>query len=134
MAGPSPRLSAWITQLRRNHAESQSWRSVGDTSCVRFDRPGIRTLTSRTDSNVSATELNRYDSMVSSRKKLKQNFSSLNRSSLFCRFLFVSAPVSSSLFHVTSQRQKRVTTTRQSVLQEMKILSFNQLNLDSKSI
>ena len=36
---PSPRLSAWAAQLRRNVATIASrWRH-----CVRFDRPGIRT-------------------------------------------------------------------------------------------
>ena len=36
LRGPSPRLSAWATQLRRNVATvAGRWRH-----CVRFDRPG----------------------------------------------------------------------------------------------
>ena len=45
--GPSPRLSAWATQLQRNDAAVASrWRQ-----CVRFDHSANRTQDSRTDSN-----------------------------------------------------------------------------------
>ena len=51
--GPSPRLSAWATQLRRNVATVPSrWRH-----CVDLTGPGIEPQTSRTDSVRLATEL-----------------------------------------------------------------------------
>ena len=50
---PSPRLSAWATQLRRNIATVASrWRH-----CVDLTGPGIEPQTSRTDSVRLATEL-----------------------------------------------------------------------------
>ena len=51
--GPSPRLSAWATQLRRNVATVASrWRH-----CADLTGPGIEPLTSRTDSVRLAFEL-----------------------------------------------------------------------------
>ena len=51
--GPSPRLSAWATQLRRNIATVAShWRH-----CVDLTGPGIEPQTSRTDNVRLATEL-----------------------------------------------------------------------------
>ena len=45
---PSPWLSTWTTQLRRNIAAVVScWRH-----CIRFDRPGNRTQTSCIDSDI----------------------------------------------------------------------------------
>ena len=53
LRGPSPRLSAWATQLRRNVATVASrWRH-----CVDLTGPGIEPQTSRTDSVRFATEL-----------------------------------------------------------------------------
>ena len=53
LRGPSPRLSAWATQLRRNAATVASrWRH-----CVDLTGPGIGPQTSRTDSVLLATEL-----------------------------------------------------------------------------
>ena len=53
LRGPSPRLSAWATQLRRNVATVASrWRH-----CVDLTGPGVEPLTSRTDSVRFATEL-----------------------------------------------------------------------------
>ena len=53
LRGPSPRLSAWATQLRRNVATVASrWRH-----CVDLTGPGVETPTSRTDSVRFATEL-----------------------------------------------------------------------------
>ena len=53
LRGPSPRLSAWATQLRRNVATVASrWRH-----CVDLTGPGIVSQTSRTDSVRLATEL-----------------------------------------------------------------------------
>ena len=53
LRGPSPRLSAWATQLRRNVATVASrWRH-----CVDLTSPGIEPQTSRTDSECFATEL-----------------------------------------------------------------------------
>ena len=53
LRGPSPRLSAWATQLRRNVATVAScWRH-----CVDLTGPGIEPQTSRTDSERFATEL-----------------------------------------------------------------------------
>ena len=53
LRGPSPRLSAWATQLRRNVATMASrWRH-----CADLTGPGIDLQTSRTDSARSATEL-----------------------------------------------------------------------------
>ena len=53
LRGPSPRLSAWATQLRRNVAAVASrWRH-----CVDLTAPGIEPQTSRTDSVRLATEL-----------------------------------------------------------------------------
>ena len=53
LRGPSPRLSAWATQLRRNVAAVASrWRH-----CVDLTGPGIEPQTSRTDSVRLATEL-----------------------------------------------------------------------------
>ena len=53
LRGPSPRLSAWATQLRRNAAAVASrWRH-----CADLTRPGIEPQTSRTDSVRLATEL-----------------------------------------------------------------------------
>ena len=53
LRGPSPRLSAWATQLRRNVATVASrWRQ-----CVDLTGPGIEPQTSRTDSVRLATEL-----------------------------------------------------------------------------
>ena len=53
LRGPSPRLSAWATQLRRNVATAVSrWRH-----CVDLTSPGIEPQTSRTDSVRFATEL-----------------------------------------------------------------------------
>ena len=53
LRGPSPRLSAWATQLRRNVATVASrWRH-----CVDLTGPGIEPQTSRTDSVRLATEL-----------------------------------------------------------------------------
>ena len=50
--GPSPRLSAWATQLRRIVATVASrWRH-----CVDLTGPGIEPQNSRTDSVRSATE------------------------------------------------------------------------------
>ena len=52
LRGPSPRLSAWATQLRRNVATVASrWRH-----CVDLTGPGIEPQTSRTDSVRFATE------------------------------------------------------------------------------
>ena len=45
--GPSPRLSAWATQLRRHVAAVASRRRHSDP----FDRPGNRTPNLRTDSD-----------------------------------------------------------------------------------
>ena len=51
--GPSPRLSAWATQLRRNVATVASrW-----LHCVDLTGPGIEPQTSRTNSVRFATEL-----------------------------------------------------------------------------
>ena len=53
LRGPSPRLSAWATQLRRNVATVASrWRH-----CADLTGPGIEPQTSRTDSVRLATEL-----------------------------------------------------------------------------
>ena len=53
LRGPSPRLSAWATQLRRNVATVASrWRR-----CVDLTGPVIEPQTSRTDSVRLATEL-----------------------------------------------------------------------------
>ena len=53
LRGPSPRLSAWATQLRRDVATVASrWRH-----CVDLTGPGIESQTSRTDSVRLATEL-----------------------------------------------------------------------------
>ena len=53
LRGPSPRLSAWAAQLRRNVAAVASrWRHCADLS-----GPGIEPQTSRTDSVSLATEL-----------------------------------------------------------------------------
>ena len=53
LRGPSPRLSAWATQLRRNVATMASrWRR-----CADLTGPGIEPRTSRTDSVRLATEL-----------------------------------------------------------------------------
>ena len=53
LRGPSPRLSAWATQLRGNVATVASrWRL-----CVDLTGPGIEPQTSRTDSVRLATEL-----------------------------------------------------------------------------
>ena len=53
LRGPSPRLSAWAPQLRRNVATVASrWRH-----CVDLTGPGIEPQTSRTDSVRLATEL-----------------------------------------------------------------------------
>ena len=53
LRGPSPRLSAWATQLRRSVATVASrWRH-----CADLTGPGIEPQTSRTDSVRLATEL-----------------------------------------------------------------------------
>ena len=53
LRGPSPRLSAWATQLRRNVATVASrWRH-----CANLTGPGIEPRISRTDSVRLATEL-----------------------------------------------------------------------------
>ena len=53
LRGPSPRLSAWATQLRRNIATVASrWRH-----CADLTGPGIEPQTTRTDSVRLATEL-----------------------------------------------------------------------------
>ena len=53
LRGPSPRLSAWATQLRRSAATVASrWRH-----CADLTGPGIEPQTSRTDSVRFATEL-----------------------------------------------------------------------------
>ena len=53
LRGPSPRLSAWATQLRRNVATVASrWRH-----CVDLTGPKIEPQTSRTDSVLLTTEL-----------------------------------------------------------------------------
>ena len=53
LRGPSPRLSAWATQLRRNIATVVSrWRH-----CADLTGPGIEPQTSRTESVCFATEL-----------------------------------------------------------------------------
>ena len=53
LRGPSPRLSAWATQLRRNIATMASrWRH-----CADLTGPGIEPQTSRTDSVRLAAEL-----------------------------------------------------------------------------
>ena len=53
LRGPSPRLSAWAAQLRRNVATVASrWRH-----CVDLTGPGVEPQTSRTDSVRFATEL-----------------------------------------------------------------------------
>ena len=53
VAGPSPRLSAWATQLRRNVAAGASrWRH-----CADLTGRGIEPQTSRTESMRLATEL-----------------------------------------------------------------------------
>ena len=53
LRGPSPRLSAWATQLRRNVTTVASrWRH-----CVDLTGPGIEPQTSRTYSVRLATEL-----------------------------------------------------------------------------
>ena len=53
LRGPSPRLSAWATQLRRNVATVASrWRH-----CADLTGPGIEPQTSRTDSVRFASEL-----------------------------------------------------------------------------
>ena len=53
LRGPSPRLSAWATQLRRNAATvAGRWRH-----CADLTGPGIEPQTSRTDSVRLATEL-----------------------------------------------------------------------------
>ena len=59
--GPSPRLSAWKTQLRRNVATMASrWRH-----CADLTGPGIELQTFRTDSVRLATELTgRYFSTI----------------------------------------------------------------------
>ena len=54
--GPSPRLSAWATQLRRNVATVASpWRH-----CADLTGPGIEPQTSRTESVRLATELKAF--------------------------------------------------------------------------
>ena len=66
LAGPSPRLIAWTAQLRKNSvAITSHWRH-----CVRFDRPGNRTQTSHTDSNVFTIELTvqRIDGRVNAKR------------------------------------------------------------------
>ena len=65
LRGPSPRLSAWATQLRRNVATVASrWRH-----CADLTGPGIEPQTSRTESVRFATELTavslRYRSFIS---------------------------------------------------------------------
>ena len=53
LQSPSPRLCAWVAQLRRNVATVASrWRH-----CVNLTGPGIETQTSRIDSVRFATEL-----------------------------------------------------------------------------
>ena len=53
LRGPSPRLRAWATQLRRNVATVASrWRH-----CADLTGPGIEPKTSRTESERFATEL-----------------------------------------------------------------------------
>ena len=53
LRGPSPRLSAWATQLRRSVATVASrWRH-----CADLTGPGIEPETSRTESVRFATEL-----------------------------------------------------------------------------
>ena len=53
LRGPSPRLSAWATQLRRNVATMASrWRHCADLTA-----PGIEPQTYRTDSVRLAAEL-----------------------------------------------------------------------------
>ena len=68
LRGPSPRLSAWATQLRSNVATVASrWRY-----CVAFTSPGIEPLTSRTVSVRLATELTA--GLVSNKTSEKKNF------------------------------------------------------------
>ena len=67
LRGPSPRLSAWATQLRRNVATVASrWRH-----CVDLTGPGIETQTSRTDSVRLATELTAGLSLMFLQAKLQ---------------------------------------------------------------
>ena len=82
LRGPSPRLSAWATQLRRNVATVASrWRH-----CVDLTGPGIEPQTSRTDSVRFATELTaglsrsneglecqKMENILDSIKKIKSN-------------------------------------------------------------
>ena len=59
LRGPSPRLSAWATQLRRNVAAVASrWRH-----CADLTGPGIKPQTSRTESMLLTTELTAIDSL-----------------------------------------------------------------------
>ena len=59
LRGPSPRLSAWATQLRRNVAAVASrWRH-----CADLTGPGIEPQTSRTESVRLTTELTAIDSL-----------------------------------------------------------------------
>ena len=62
--GPSPRLSAWATQLRNLAAMGSCWRH-----CANFTGPGIEPKTSRTDSDVLTTELTGWSSFAESQAK-----------------------------------------------------------------
>ena len=71
LRGPSPRLSAWATQLRRNAATVASrWRH-----CADLTGPGIEPQTSRTDSVRLATELTAGWESNSTRKNTEQRCS-----------------------------------------------------------
>ena len=75
LRGPSPRLSAWATQLRRNVATVAShWRH-----CADLTGPGIEPQTSRTESERFATELTAgpYFKIILPEKNMLQNMANL---------------------------------------------------------
>ena len=80
LRGPSPRLSAWATQLRRNVATVASrWRHYVDLT-----GPGFEPQTSRTDSVRLATELTAgiiFDALV--------NFCAMHAFSFFSILSFI---------------------------------------------
>ena len=74
LRGPSPRLSAWATQLRRNVATVASrWRH-----CADLTGPGIEPKTSRTESERFATELTACH-------RVNKMYSWVARASILCR-------------------------------------------------
>ena len=82
LRGPSPRLSAWATQLRRNVAMVAScWRH-----CVDLTGQGIEPQTSCTDSERFATELTADCVLNSSINKQSRSFSTRSATLLFYEF------------------------------------------------